>query len=751
MKEKYSITGMTCSACQSAIEKSVNKLDINEVSVNLLTNSMIVDYDELKTRSEDIIKAVKDAGYGASLKGDKTEAEAKNYEDPFEEDLKILKARLTRSLIFMIPLFYIAMGPMFKLPQPEFLSGKENVLILALSQMLLTIPIMIINSKFFTGGFKSLLKASPNMDSLIALGSSAAFIYGIYVIYKLACGLSHGDMSVLDRFSHDLYFESAGMILVLISLGKYFEAKAKKRTSGAIKALMDLTPKFVNIEENGIERSIPIEEVKAGDLIIIRPGENIPVDGEIINGSTTIDESALTGESVPVEKNKGDKVMSATTNKTGSIKFKATSDSKNSTIAKIIELVEEANAGKPPIAKLADKISSVFVPTVIGISLITFTAWLITSKNLEISLTMAISVLVISCPCALGLATPVAIMVGTGVGAKNGILFKSAEALENLHETDKILLDKTGTVTTGEFSVRDIITRDMSEEEFLKIAAAIELKSEHPLAKSIVKYARQKSIEIEEPESFTSLSGMGLIARFKGKSYLTGNIKLLREEEIETFDFEKKAQEFSKEAKTPIYFADGEGVIGLIALSDTLKDDARETVSELQKMNIDVSLVTGDNKNTAETLGKLLGIDKIYSEVLPQDKEKILRDEINKNNKVAFVGDGINDAPALAAAHVGIAIGSGTDIAIESADAVLIKSNMKDLLTAIKLSNATIKNIKENLFWAFFYNVICIPVAAGVFYKNFGLKLNPMLAALAMSFSSLFVVTNALRLNKFKA
>ncbi|MDO5041816.1 MAG: copper-translocating P-type ATPase, partial [Peptoniphilus sp.] len=615
------------------------------------------------------------------------------------------------------------------------------------TQMLLTIPIMIINGKFYVSGFKALKNKSPNMDSLIALGSAAAFVYGLYVIYKVAGGVSHGNMEVLHQFSHDLYFESTGMILVLITLGKYFEAKAKSRTSGAINALMDLTPKFVNIEVEGKETKVPVEEVKKGDIVLIRPGENIPVDGKVISGQTTVDQSALTGESIPVEKKAGDSVMSATTNKTGFIKFEATSDSENSTIAKIIELVEDANSTKAPIAKLADKISSVFVPAVITIALVTFAAWYYSSGEIEISLAMAISVLVISCPCALGLATPVAIMVGTGVAAKKGILFKSAEALENMHEATSVLLDKTGTITTGEFSVTDVVVDKIDEDRFLQIAAAIETNSEHPLAKSIVKYAVERDIEIKEPENFTTLSGMGVVAKIDGKNYLTGNAKLMEEEDIELGSFAKYAEEFSKAAKTPIYFADQEGIIGIIALQDTVKEDSKKTIETLKSKNLKVGMVTGDNSNTAKALGNKLKIENIYSEVLPQDKEKIVRKEIERGEKVIFVGDGINDAPSLARADIGVAIGAGTDIAIESADAVLIRSEMMDLVSAINLSKATIRNIKQNLFWAFFYNVIGIPVAAGLFYNSFGLKLNPMIAAFAMSMSSLFVVTNSLRLN----
>ncbi|MGO1580393.1 MAG: heavy metal translocating P-type ATPase [Peptoniphilaceae bacterium] len=751
MKEKYNISGMTCSACQASVEKSVNKLPVNEVSVNLLSNTMMVEYDQDKISSDKIIEAVENAGYGAALKGDsKNKTKSKVEENPFEKDARDMKKRLLTSAIFMIILFYIAMGPMIGLPQFSFFKGEKNLLPMAITQMLLTIPIMFINNKFYVSGFKSLKNKSPNMDSLVAIGSMAAFIYGVYAIYKVSYALGVNDMGVVHNFSHDLYFESTGMILVLITLGKYFETRAKKKTSNAISSLMDLTPKIARVEKDGKEVEVPLEEIEKGDLIIIRPGESIPVDGIVESGSTSIDESALTGESIPVEKNTGDKVMAATLNKTGFIKFKATSDSSNSTIAKIIELVEDANTTKAPIAQIADKVSAVFVPVVIIIAIITFTAWFYLSKNLEVSLTMAISVLVISCPCALGLATPVAIMVGTGKAAKNGILFKSAEALENLHNTNVVMFDKTGTITSGKFSVTDIISKDLDEKEFIKIAASIEKNSEHPLAKAIVNYAEENSIGYFDSSNFTSLSGMGVIAEVQGKNYLTGNLKLMKEEDFDSSAYDKYVEDFSKEGKTPIYFANEDKIIGLIALADTIKDNSRESIEKLKNMGIDVSIVTGDNKVTAKALGKKLKLDKIYAEVLPADKEKIVRDALEDKKKVVFVGDGINDAPSLARADIGVAIGAGTDIAIESADIVLIRSDLKDLLYAIEISKKTIKNIKQNLFWAFFYNVIGIPIAAGLFYNSYGLKLNPMIAAFAMSMSSLFVVTNALRLNYFK-
>ncbi|EFI41493.1 cation-translocating P-type ATPase [Peptoniphilus sp. oral taxon 386] len=751
MKEKYTVTGMTCSACQNAVERSVKSLDVESVSVNLLSNTMNVEYDESKVSSDDILKAVKDAGYGVIVKGEKSN-KYKNSKasDPYADEMKTMKGRLYTSLIFMIPLFYIAMGAMIGLPQPDILKGYENLLILAISQMLLSIPVIAINFHFFKNGYKALFRRAPNMDSLIAIGSSASFVYGVYAIFKISYGMGHEDIQLVHKFAHDLYFESAAMILVLITLGKYFEAKAKKKTSSAINGLMNLTPKVATIEKNNVQIEIPVDEIEIGDIVIIKAGSNIPVDGIIISGSSTVDESALTGESIPVEKTVGDKIMAATTNKTGFIKFRATVNSENTTIAKIIELVEDANTTKAPIAKLADKISGKFVPIVIAISIITFITWFFVKGDFEFALSMGISVLVISCPCALGLATPVAIMVGTGIGAKLGILFKSAESLENLHNMNVALLDKTGTITTGEFEIKEIVSNRFSEEEFLRLAASIEKNSEHSLAKSIVKYALSRDLELTEPSNITTLAGMGIVAEIDGKNYLTGNEKLMEEEDIELDEYKTYTSKFTEEAQTSIYFADEDGIIGVISLSDTIKSSSSEAIEKLKKLGFEVCIVSGDNKKAANVIGNRLRVDRVYSEVLPHDKEQIVREYIENGKKVLFVGDGINDAPSLARADIGVAIGAGTDIAIESADVVLIKNELLDLVGAIELSKATIKNIKQNLFWAFFYNTIGIPIAAGLLFNSFGLKLNPMIGAFAMGCSSLFVVTNALRLNKFR-
>ena len=751
MKKKFDVSGMTCSACQVAVEKGVKKLDgIDKADVNLLSNSLLVEYDDNKLSEEDILKAVSNAGYSASVHGETAEGKKTKEErvDVYEEELKEKKNQLKYSLLFLIPLMYVAMGPMMGLPQPKFLVGTENLLNLGLVQMLLTIPVLIINSHFFKNGFKTLFRLAPNMDSLIAIGAGAAFVYGVFAMFRISTGMGHGDMELVHKYAHDFYFESAAMILTLITLGKSLEARAKRKTSDAINSLMDLTPQKATIEVDGVQKEIDVADIKIGDIIIVKPGSNVPVDGVIVEGSTSIDESALTGESIPVEKTINDKVLAATTNKAGFFKFRATLVGEDTTISKIIELVEDANTTKAPIAKMADKISGVFVPVVITIAIITAVYWGI-KVDFEMAISMAIAVLVISCPCALGLATPVAIMVGTGKGAKLGILFKSAESLENLHNTDVILLDKTGTITKGVPSVVEVELNGIEEKEFIRIAASLEKNSEHPLARAIVKYADDKNVEYTDAENFTTLTGMGVFGSVDGQMYLTGNLKLMNSEGIDTSAFKNTADEYANNGLTPIYFADEEKIIGVIGLQDTIKETSEDAIAKLKKAGKTVSMVTGDNEKTANAIGRTLGLDKIYAEVMPEDKEKIVRKYQDEGKKVAFVGDGINDAPALARAEIGIAIGAGTDIAIESADVVLIKSELYDLVNAVKLSDATIRNIKQNLFWAFFYNTLGIPIAAGIFYTSFGLKLNPMIGALAMSFSSVFVVTNALRLNTF--
>jgi len=752
MDQKFDITGMTCSACSTTVEKSVRKLQgIDNVTVSLLTNTMTVGYDGNEANPDTIITAVKRAGYGAALKSNAKNAGAVAKANPIEEELKEMRVRLIVSFIFLIPLLYIAMAHMFNYALPTLLHGPENAMTFAFLQMLLSIPIAYVNRKYYQMGFKTLWHRSPNMDSLIAIGSSAAFLYGIYAIFRIGYGLGHGEMELVHRFATDLYFEAGATILTLITLGKFLETRSKGKTSEAITKLMDLAPKIAMVVRNGIELEIPIEEVVIDDVVVVRPGQSVPVDGKIIEGSSSVDQSALTGESIPVEKNIGDKVIAATINKTGYFKFKAEKVGDDTTLAQIIKLVEDANSTKAPIAKLADKISGVFVPVVIVIAILTTILWMVSGQSFEFALAMGITVLVISCPCALGLATPVAIMVGTGKGAQNGILVKSAEALETLHSINTVVLDKTGTITEGKPVVTDIITNgNLSEADLIQIGASIEKPSEHPLADAIVEKAKNMNLPLKEIESFNSISGMGIEATVDGKAYIAGNLALMNDKNIELSTFSAYSDTLANEGKTPLYFADHEKVIGIIAVADVVKENSRKAIDLFKSMGIDVVMLTGDNKRTAEAIRRELNIDRVVAEVLPQDKEREIRDIQATGKKVAMIGDGINDAPALTRADVGVAIGAGTDIAIESADIVLMKSDLLDAVTAVQLSRATIKNIKENLFWAFFYNILGIPIAAGLFYTAFGLKLNPMLAAAAMSLSSVFVVTNALRLKFFK-
>ncbi len=753
MSQKFTVTGMTCSACSAAVEKSVKNVQgVSSVVVNLLGNSMLVDYDKEVTNENTIIQSVENAGYHASLfiKGQEAAGTEKT-ENSVQSELKEMKFRIIVSAIFLIPLLYIAMGHMFKFPLPAFLHGDKNAVTFAFIQFLLTLPILYVNRKYFQVGFKTLFKGHPNMDSLIAIGSGAAVVYGVFAIFMIGYGLGHMDMDAVMKYSMDLYFESAATILTLITLGKFLEARSKGKTSEAISKLMDLSPKTAMVIRNGEEKEIPIEEVVIGDILAVRPGQSVPVDGVITEGSTAIDQSALTGESIPVEKLPGDKVIGATINKTGFFKFRAEKVGNDTTLAQIIQLVEDANSSKAPIAKLADKISGIFVPVVISIAVLATIIWLLTGEPFEFALSIGIAVLVISCPCALGLATPVAIMVGTGKGATNGILIKSAEALEIAHKVNTVILDKTGTITEGKPRVTDIVTAaGITEEELLTAAAAIEKPSEHPLAEAILEKAKENGTKYEEVNEFKAVSGRGILAKISGKDYYSGNLAFMKEQGIDTSKLEQKADAFSENGKTPLYFAKENTLLGVIAVADVVKPTSKTAIEELKALGIDVVMLTGDNKKTAEAIRKQLHIDRVVAEVLPQDKESEVRKLQENGKKVAMIGDGINDAPALARADVGIAIGAGTDIAIESADIVLMKSDLLDAVTAIELSKATIKNIKENLFWAFFYNTIGIPLAAGVFYGILGWKLNPMFAAAAMSLSSVCVVTNALRLRFFK-
>lgn len=750
MKQKFDVTGMTCSACSAHVEKSVSKLEgVQCVNVNLLQNSMVVEYDDNALGTTDIIHAVESGGYGASVQGEnKTQEAPKNVA---AEEMHHMKRRLIASFCFLIPLFYISMGHMMGAPLPAILLGDENVMIFALTQLFLTIPVLIINKKYYVVGFKALWNKAPNMDSLIALGSAASVVYSVFAIYSMAYAMGHGDLMTAHHYGMELYFESAAMILTLITVGKYMETRSKGKTSEAISKLMDLAPKTATVLRNGVEQEIPVEEVVTGDTIIVKPGQRIPVDGKIIEGFSAVDESAITGESIPVEKQVGDTVIGATVNKSGYFRMTATRVGKDTTLSQIIALVEEAGASKAPIAKLADKVSGVFVPVVITIAVLAAVIWFVAGNQpFSFALSIGIAVLVISCPCALGLATPTAIMVGTGKGAEYGILVKSAESLEIAHQVQTVVLDKTGTLTEGKPVVTDVVlAKGILRNRLLKQAAAVEALSEHPLAEAIVAYAKEKEVAFEKAENLTATAGQGVEADVAGKHILAGNLKMMQERGIQLEEWEAKAVDLAEAGKTPLFFAENETFLGIVALADTLKPTSKAAVDAFHQMGIEVVMLTGDNKRTAQAIAKELDI-QVIAEVLPQDKEREVRRLQEQGKKVAMIGDGINDAPALMRADVGVAIGAGTDVAMESADIILMKSDLMDAVTAIELSHATIRNIKENLFWAFFYNACGIPLAAGVFYPLLEWKLNPMFAAAAMSFSSAFVVGNALRLRLFR-
>lgn len=717
----------------------------------------MVSYDETALNRDDIIQSVEKAGYGASVKEETQKSQVSSNtgaekKDAAKEQYKLMKKRLFWSAVFTIPLFYISMGHMFGWPLPQGLLGMENAMNFAFTQFLLLVPILFINSHYYKTGFRTLFEGSPNMDSLVALGSGAAVVYGIYAIYKISYGLGHMDMQMVDSFMMDLYFESAGTILTLITLGKTLEARAKGKTSDAITKLMDLAPKVARVERNGKEMRIPVEEVQAGEIIIVKAGESVPVDGVVLEGNSSVDESALTGESIPVEKHEGDTVIGATINKTGYFKMRATKVGNDTALAQIVRLVDEATSSKAPIAKLADKVSGVFVPIVITIAIVSTVVWLLAGYGLEFALSIGIAVLVVSCPCALGLATPTAIMVGTGRGATNGILIKSAEALETAHSLNTVVLDKTGTITQGKPVVTDILTeKGKKEEEVLQIAASLEKLSEHPLAEAIVAEAKKRRINFLPVEDFKQIPGQGISGNINGKVCLAGNSRMMNAFRVSNDKLVRLGEQLADNGKTPLFFSYGGKMVGVVAVADVVKPTSKQAIQELSSMGIEVVMLTGDNKKTAQAIQKQVGVDRVVAEVFPEDKEKEIRRLQEQGKKVAMVGDGVNDAPALARADVGIAIGAGTDVAIESADFVLMKSDLLDVSTAIQLSKAVIRNIKQNLFWAFIYNIIGIPIAAGVFYLAFGLKMNPMIGALAMSFSSVFVVSNALRLRWFKA
>ena len=752
MKQKFTVTGMTCSACSAHVDKAVRKLPgVQDVNVNLLGGSMTVDGDDSVT-PEAVIAAVEKAGYGASLPAAPGQNAAPvPAPNTMEDELKSMKTRLIASFIFLIPLFYLSMGHMMGWPIPHFFHGMENAMTYALTLFLLTVPIMVINQKYYRVGFKTLFHLSPNMDSLIAVGSAAAVIYGVAALYRIGWGLGHMDMAVVEKYSMDLYFESAGMILTLITLGKYLETRSKGKTGQAIARLIDLAPKTATVLRDGKEVEVPVEQVQLGDMLLVRPGGSIPVDGVVTEGASSVDESALTGESIPVDKEPGDTVISASINKSGALTIRATRVGQDTTLAQMIRLVDEAASSKAPIAKLADRVAGVFVPVVMGIALVTAVVWFIATHSVEMALTSGVAVLVISCPCALGLATPVAIMVGTGKGAEHGILVKSAEGLETLRSVTTVVLDKTGTITEGKPRVTDLYPLgSTTAEELLCVAASLEKPSEHPLAAAVVDEAERRHIPLCAVTGFEAVHGKGVRGEVQGARYIAGNAAMLADAGISLGQDQMIADQLAQQGKTPLFFVEDGKPIGIIAVADTVKDSSRTAIDGFRKLGLKVVMLTGDNRRTAEAIGKELGLTQVISEVLPTDKERQVAALQAQGEKVAMVGDGINDAPALVRADVGLAIGAGTDVAIESADIVLMKSDLVDAVTAVELSRATIRNVKQNLFWAFFYNIICIPLAAGVFYPIFHLQLSPMFAAAAMSLSSVCVVTNALRLRFFK-
>lgn len=746
--EQYNISGMSCAACSARVEKAVSKVEgVTSCSVSLLTNSMGV---EGNASPKAIISAVEAAGYGAKQAGGEMQAAASDKDDMLKDtQTPKLKKRLVASLGFLIVLMYFSMGHMmWGWWVPPFFN--DNHIAMGLLQMLLTIAVMVINQKFFISGFKGLVNRAPNMDTLVALGSGAAFCWSTYALFAMTAAQVRGDMQAVMSYMHEFYFESAAMILALITVGKMLEARSKGKTTDALKGLMKLAPKTAVILRNGEETTVSIEQVKKGDIFVVRPGENIPTDGIVLDGESAVDESALTGESIPVDKKVGDSVSAATVNQSGFIKCEATRVGEDTTLSQIIKMVSDAAATKAPIAKIADKVSGVFVPVVITIAIITTIVWLLVGRDLGFALARGISVLVISCPCALGLATPVAIMVGNGIGAKNGILFKTAVSLEEAGKVQIVALDKTGTITKGEPTVTDIITADVADEkELLTIVGSLESKSEHPLAKAIARKAADENISLREVDSFTALPGSGLSAKLDGKQLFGGNLNFIETKANVSSELKSIADKLSSEGKTPLFFAEDDKLIGVIAVADVIKEDSPEAIRQLQNMGIQVVMLTGDNERTANAIGKQVGVDEVVAGVLPNEKETVIR-RLSHQGKVAMVGDGINDAPALTRADIGIAIGAGTDVAIDAADVVLMNSKLTDVPASIRLSRATLRNIHENLFWAFFYNAVGIPLAAGVFIHWFGWQLNPMFGAAAMSLSSFCVVTNALRLNLFK-
>ena len=744
--EQYNVTGMSCAACSARVEKAVSKVDgVTSCSVNLLMNSMGV---EGTASPESIIAAVEAAGYGASLKNVQSAAKAAQKEEVKDKETPKMKKRLAASVVFLAVLMYFSMGHMVGLSLPSYFVGDHAAV--GLVELLLTVAIMVINQRFFISGFKGLINRAPNMDTLVALGSTAAFAYSVYALFGAIKAQTAGDMQTAMSYMHEYYFESAAMILTLITVGKMLESRSKGKTTDALKGLMELAPKTANIIKDGKEQSVPVERVQKGDIFVVRPGESIPVDGTVIEGTSAVDESALTGESLPVDKQEGSFVSAGTVNRSGFIRCEASRVGEDTTLSQIIKMVADAAATKAPIAKIADKVSAVFVPSVITIAVVTIIGWLIAGRDFGFALARGISVLVISCPCALGLATPVAITVGSGVGARNGILFKTAVSLEEAGKAKTVVLDKTGTVTSGKPVVTDILPAEStSGKELLEYAYSLETKSEHPLAGAVNLKAEESGSTAREVTDFEALPGNGLVARLDGKELVGGNLGFISERAQVSAQKREAAESLAEQGKTPLFFAYDGKLLGTVAVADTIKEDGAAAIAELHKMGLEVIMLTGDNQRTADAVGKAAGVDRVIAGVMPDGKEKVVR-ELSEQGKTIMVGDGINDAPALTRADTGIAIGAGTDIAIDAADIVLVKSRLGDVPAAIKLSRATLRNIKENLFWAFIYNVIGIPVAAGVFIKLFGWQLNPMFAAAAMSLSSFCVVTNALRLNFFK-
>lgn len=746
-KERYSVTGMTCSACSAHVQKAVAAVNgVQSVQVNLLQNNMTVEFDETTVTPEAIFSAVKKAGYGAMpLQTESTPTANTPIASHHAE-----RNRLIWSIVFLIPLFYIGMGHMIGFPLPSFLKGHSSMMLIALIELILVIPILFLNRKYFIKGTTTLLHRAPTMDTLIALGSAASFCYSLYATFAIAYDMGQMDMDAAHSHMNQLYYESAGMILTLISLGKFLEARSKAKTTDAISSLVKLTPQTALVRRDGIEQEIPTASIQVGDTILVKTGAAIPADGTVLTGQGSVDESALTGESLPVEKQTGDRILSATVCRSGYLEYRAEQVGADTTLSQIIKLVEEAGSSKTPIARLADKISGIFVPFVIGIAIVTLIVWLLTGNPFGMALKAAVSVLVISCPCALGLATPTAIMVGTGQGAKNGVLIKSAESLETAHSVKTVVLDKTGTLTEGVPTVMDVLPEEnVSADQLLSVAYALEQPSEHPLAAAIVTHCKTNMVPLQAVEQFTQVAGQGVSGMVNGISCLGGNRKMMQENGI-SLPESAKSDAFAKDGKTPLYFAANGKLLGILTAADPIRQTSRTAVAAMQKMGLDVILLTGDNQLTAEAIAKQAGIQHVIAEVLPQDKAMQVKQLQANGKKTAMIGDGINDAPALAQADVGIAIGAGTDAAIASADIVLMRNDLQDAVTAIQLSRATIRNIKQNLFWAFIYNLIGIPIAAGVFYPILGWELNPMFGAAAMSLSSIFVVGNALRLRRFR-